>query len=357
MRLLELTCDRFRCLNNLRFEPGPGLNVIRGDNAQGKTSILEAVLYAATSKSHRTSTESDLVQRGESIFRVGAHVQRAAREVHTEIAWAHGAKRIKVNGVNQTRVSDLLGKINVVIFSPEDADLVRGSASNRRTFLDMELSQLHASYLHALQRYRHAMRQRNEVLRMPNPDDALLDPWDAQLAEHGTTLIQERRRFIDQLAPLANTAYKAIAEGEEMSVVYRPDVKEDVPLIESFAAARKSDVRQRMTTRGPHRDDLEIVVDDKAARQFASQGQQKTAGLAIKLAELELMRERTGEYPVLLLDDVFAELDTSRSREVLSTIPPSVQCLITTTEFALSGELELREPTLFTVQKGLLRVD
>ena len=356
MRLLELTCDRFRCLNNLRFEPGPGLNVIRGDNAQGKTSILEAVLYAATSKSHRTSAESDLVQRGEAIFRVSARVQRAAREVHTEIAWSHGAKRIKVNGVNQTRVSDLLGKINAVIFSPEDSDLVRGSASNRRTFLDMELSQLHASYLHALQRYRHAMRQRNEVLRTPNPDDALLDPWDAQLAEHGTTLIQERRRFINQLAPLANTAYKAIADGEEMSVVYRPDVKEDVPLIESFTAARKSDIRQRMTTRGPHRDDLEIVVDDKAARQFASQGQQKTAGLAIKLAELDLMHERTGEYPILLLDDVFAELDASRSREVLSTIPAAVQCLVTTTEFALSDELASRAPTLFAVQKGLLRV-
>ncbi|MCC6798467.1 MAG: DNA replication/repair protein RecF [Candidatus Hydrogenedentes bacterium] len=356
MRLLELTCDHFRCLNNLRFEPGPGLNVIRGDNAQGKTSILEAVLYAATSKSHRTSTESDLVQRGESIFRVSARVQRDAREVQTEIAWSHGAKRIKVNGVNQTRVSDLLGKINVVIFSPEDADLVRGSASNRRTFLDMELSQLHAHYLHALQRYRHAMRQRNEVLRLPNPDGALLDPWDAQLAEHGTMLMRERRRFVDQLAPLANAAYKAIADNEEMSVVYRSDTKEDVPLIEALAAARSSDIRQRMTTHGPHRDDLEIVVDDKAARQFASQGQQKTAGLAIKLAELELMRERTGEYPILLLDDVFAELDTSRSREVLTTIPPEVQCLITTTDFALTEELVARKPRVVEVTKGELTV-
>ncbi len=354
MRLLELTCDHFRCLNNLHFQPGPGLNVIRGDNAQGKTSILEAVLYAATSKSHRTSTESDLVQRGESIFRVGAHVQRSARDVRTEIAWSHGAKRIKVNGVNQTRVSDLLGKINVVIFSPEDADLVRGSASNRRTFLDMELSQLHASYLHALQRYRHAMRQRNEVLRLANPDDALLDPWDAQLAEHGTTLMRDRRRFIDQLAPLANDAYKAIANNEQMSIVYRPDVKEDVPLIEALAAARNSDIRQRMTTHGPHRDDLEIVVDEKAARQFASQGQQKTASLAIKLAELELMRERTGEYPILLLDDVFAELDTSRSREVLSTIPTAVQCLITTTDITITEELAARTSSIVEVVKGEL---
>ncbi|NUM55477.1 MAG: DNA replication/repair protein RecF [Candidatus Hydrogenedentes bacterium] len=355
MRLIELTCDHFRCLHGLRFAPGPEVNVIRGDNAQGKTSILEAMLYAATSKSHRTSAESDLVQRGEPVFRVGARVQRAAREVSTEIAWSHGAKRIRVNGVNQTRVSDLLGTINVVIFSPEDSDLVRGSASNRRTFLDMELSQLHASYLHALQRYRHAMRQRNELLRLPNSDPSLLEPWDAQLAEHGSVIVRERRRFIDQLAPLAKSAYRALADGEEMSVTYRPDVKEDVPLLDAIVASRKSDVRQGVTTRGPHRDDLEFVVDEKAARQFASQGQQKTAGLAVKLAELELMRERTGEYPILLLDDVFAELDANRSREVLSTIPAEVQCFITTTEFGLGRELESRRPRVFTVEKGELR--
>ncbi|MBM3288858.1 MAG: DNA replication and repair protein RecF, partial [Candidatus Hydrogenedentes bacterium] len=268
MRLTELTCDRFRCLNGLRLAPGEGVNVIRGGNAQGKTSILEAVLYAATSKSHRTSADSDLVQRGEPLFRVGLRAERAQREVSIEIAWSHGAKRIKVNGVNQTRVSDLLGTVRVVIFAPEDADLVRGSASNRRTFLDMELSQLHASYLHALQRYRHAMRQRNEILRQTNPDGALLDPWDAQLAEHGAALVRERRRFVDQLAPLADRAYRAIAGGEAMHVAYRPDVKEDVRLIDALAAARKSDLRQGVTTRGPHRDDLEIVVDDKAARQF-----------------------------------------------------------------------------------------
>lgn len=354
MRLIELSCDHFRCLRELRFAPGPGVNVIRGDNAQGKTSILEAALYAATSKSHRTSSESDLVERGEPLFRVGARVERAAREVFTEIAWSHGAKRVKVNGVNQTRVSDLLGKINVVIFSPEDSDLVRGSASNRRTFLDMELSQLHANYLHALQRYRHAMRQRNEVLRSPMQDEALLEPWDAQVAEHGAVLMRERRRFVDELAPLANRAYGAIADGEQMRVAYRPDVKEDVPLLDALVASRKTDLRQGVTTRGPHRDDLEFVVDEKAARQFASQGQQKTAGLAVKLAELELMRARTGEYPVLLLDDVFAELDANRSREVLSTIPAGVQCLITTTEFALTSELEARHPAVFTIRNGAL---
>lgn len=354
MHLIELTCEHFRCLTGLRFMPGPALNIIRGDNAQGKTSVLEALLYAATSKSHRTSVESELVQRSETLFRVTARVQRRERETRTEITWSHGAKRIQVNGVNQTRVSDLLGKINVVFFSPEDAELVRGSASHRRTFLDMELSQLHASYLHALQRYRHAMRQRNELLRAPQPDESLLDPWDAQLAEYGAVLIRERRGFVAQLAPLANDAYRAIADGEEMQIVYRPDVKDDTTLRETLGAARKSDLRQSLTTRGPHRDDIEIVVADKAARQFASQGQQKTAGLAIKLAELELMRARTGEYPILLLDDVFAELDSRRSRQALTTIPGPVQCIITTTDNALPNEVEQRNPAIFAIREGVL---
>ena len=354
MHLTELTCERFRCLSELRFAPGPGINVIRGENAQGKTSILEALLYAATTKSHRTSNETDLVQRGETSFRVGARVQRAERDVLVVVAWARGQKRIKVNGVSQTRVSDVLGKVNVVIFSPEDGDLVRGSASHRRTFLDMELSQVNAPYLHALQRYRHAMRQRNETLRMPRPDESLLDVYDQQLVEHGTHLIQDRRAFVEQLAPLANNAYQEIAGAEEMRLAYRPDIREENMYAECLVAARASDLRQTVTSRGPHRDDLEFIVDEKAARQFASQGQQKTAALAIKLAELELMRARTGEYPLLLLDDVFAELDTPRSNRVLSTIPESVQCLITTTDFALPMGLEERNPLIFTVREGVV---
>jgi len=328
--------------------------VIRGENAQGKTSILEALLYAATTKSHRTATESDLVQRGENNFRIAAHVQRAARDIQVDVSWASGAKRIKVNGIAQTRVSDVLGKINVVIFSPEDGELVRGSASHRRTFVDVEISQLNAPYLHALQRYRQAMRQRNEILRNQKTDEALLDVYDVQLIEHGTILIDERRAFIDQLAPLAADAYRAIAGQEEMRVAYKPDIRETAAFAESLAAARKTDLRQCITSRGPHRDDLDFVIDDKPARQFASQGQQKTAGLSVKLAELELMRQRTGEYPILLLDDVFAELDTNRARHVLSTIPPEVQCLISTTEFTLTEELEKRSPRIFTIQKGVL---
>lgn len=357
MRLLELTCDHFRCLEQLRFVPGPGLNVIQGDNAQGKTSILEALLYAATAKSHRTNVESDLAQRGHAGFRVVARAARRDRDVVVETAWARGAKRVRVNGVHQTRVSDVLGHINVVLFSPEDADLIRGAASNRRTFMDMELSQLSPHYLRALQRYRHVMRQRNEVLRRAASDESMLDVWDAQLVEQGKELIEARAAFVKQLAPLAADAYSAVAGGESLAMAYEPDVPEPEQLHEVLAATRKSDLRQGMTTRGPHRDDIAFYVDEKPARQFASQGQQKTAGLAVKLAELALIRERTGEYPILMLDDVFAELDAPRSRRVLMAVPKETQCLITTTELALHEDVIAREPTLFRVRGGRLSAE
>jgi len=250
MYVLELTCENFRSLRDLFLAPGPGVNLIQGNNAQGKTSVLEALLYLATSKSHRTNLDSDLVHKGDPGFRLTAKVQRHGREVTVETVWWRGAKRIRVNGVNQARVSDLLGKINVVFFSPEDVALVRGAASQRRTFLDMEISQLNPAYLHALQQYRQAVRQRNELLRVPQPDHAQLDAWDLQLATHGHTLIEERRLFVEQLAAGASVAYREIAGGERMDLVYKPDVRPGSSLADTLAASRKTDLRQGLTTRG-----------------------------------------------------------------------------------------------------------
>jgi DNA replication and repair protein RecF len=356
MHMLELTCDNFRGLSDLSFSPHASINIIRGDNAQGKTSILEAIQYLATSKSHRTNVESELVRRGEPGFRLGARIRRRDREVTLEATWWQGAKRIRVNGVSQTRVSELLGKINVVFFSPEDVGLVRGSAAQRRTFLDMELSQLSPQYLHALQQYRNVVRQRNELLRQQKPDETMLDVWDVQLATHGAVLMEERRRFIETLAPNAAAAYTAIAGEESMVLTYRPDARHDMPLAEVLSASRQTDMRQGVTTRGPHRDDVLFSVDEKAARPFASQGQQKTAAVALKLAELELIRDRVGEYPILLLDDIFSELDANRSRRLVETLPTGVQCIMTTTDLTDKENLFPKDCARFTVQAGMIRV-
>ncbi|MFO7776573.1 MAG: DNA replication/repair protein RecF [Candidatus Hydrogenedentota bacterium] len=332
MHLTSLTAEGFRCLEPLTFEPAPGVNILRGDNAQGKTSVLEAVLFLVTARSHRTNTERELVQRDAEGFRIRGAFQRSDRPLQMEVNWWRNAKRFKVNGVIQDRVSDILGKVNVVFFAPEDVALIRGAGSLRRRFLDMELSQLSSRYLHALQRYRESLRQRNELLRSEKADEALLDVWDAQLVQHGAVLIEERTRFVEDLNEHARQAHACIADGEVMGLAYAPDVSLETGVEVALRKARHRDIKRGATNRGPHRDDLELVVGDRPARNYASQGQQRTAALALKLAEVALIQARTGEYPLLMLDDVLSELDAKRSRRLLEAVPAGVQCILTTTE-------------------------
>lgn len=354
MHLVELKCEGFRSLSEIDFSPGPALNFVRGDNAQGKTSLLEALLFLATSKSHRTNNEGELVQHGAEGFRVSADVQRHDRLVKLEAVWWQGVKRFKINGVAQSRVSEILGKVHVVFFSPEDVDLVRGAASARRRFLDMELSQMEPPYLHALQQYKQVQRQRNEVLRSPHAAPSLLAPWDEQLCRYGAILMERRAEFVERLARQAAVAYEQIAGRETFSIAYQPDVKNGASFPDVLAAARESDRRQGLTTRGPHRDEVTITVTGTSGRHFASQGQQRTAALALKLGELELVRESVGEYPILMLDDVFSELDRHRAQRLIEAIPENTQCLITTTEPAHDEHSRHLACESFTIRGGRL---
>jgi len=331
MFLIRLHVHNFRCIADLDFGAAPGINVIHGENAQGKTSVLEAILFAATSKSHRTNTEDDLVRHRAPGFNIRIEAMRAGQPLKIEAFWLQGAKRFRINGIPQTRLSDLLGRLNVVFFCPEDIELVKGGAAVRRLFLDMELSQIDPGYLAALQHYRQALRQRNELLRAPVPDPALIAPWDVQLARHGAILIERRARFIADLSTHASSAYAMIARGEALTIAYQPDIANPAGLLEALTKALTTDIKRRVTSAGPHRDDIDIQVADRPARSHASQGQQKSAALAIKLAEVHLVHERTGEYPVLMLDEVLAELDEHRAGLLFQAIPPEVQCLVTTT--------------------------
>jgi len=354
MRLITFKTQNFRCLGELLFEPEPGINVVCGNNAQGKTSLLEAILYAATSKSHRTSSDAELVSHGAESFHLAASVLRADRELTVEAAWWQGAKRFKINGVAQTRISDILGKLAVVLFSPEDIGLVKGAAAGRRRFVDMELSQVSPSYLHALQRYRQALRQRNELLRTDHVSADLIEPWDEQLSSHAAVIVKERALFLEQLAGHAAQAYDRIASGEQLALRYCPDVPASVPLIEMLRRTRQADIRRQNTSRGPHRDDAELEIAGQSARTFGSQGQQKTAALALKLAEIDLIRERIGEYPVLMLDEVLSELDAVRSRLLFDAIPEEVQCLLTTTTVTRPELVFGPHCTLYGIEGGRL---
>jgi len=332
MHLTRVECEHFRCLDKISFSPSPGVNVIRGHNAQGKTSLLEAILYGATSKSHRTNTESELLQYGAESFHLGLEAARVDRTVNINAHWWRGAKRFKVNGIPQSRLSDILGRIHVVFFSPEDVELVKGGAAGRRRFLDMEISQVEPSYLTALQQYRQALRQRNELLKRPKVDEALLDVWDTQIAEHGAVVIRARARYVEELAAFTAAAYDAVAQAEPLSLAYEPDVADPDGLYDALVRTRPGDIRRGQTHRGPHRDDMAFLIAGRAARAYGSQGQQKSASLALKLAEVELVHARTGEYPVLMLDEVLAELDSRRAKQLFAALARPVQALVTTTE-------------------------
>ncbi len=354
MFITRVHAKDFRCLQEVDFLPTPGLNVIQGDNAQGKTSLLEAVLYAATSKSHRTSTESDLARHGEPGFRIQVDAQRSDRNVALSAVWWKGQKRFTINAVPQTRLSEILGRVHVVFFSPEDVELVKGGAAARRLFMDMELSQMDATYLAALQRYRQALRQRNELLRAPTPDVSLMEPWDEQLARCGSLLMERRAAYVRDLSVATATAYETIARAEPLALTYAPDAGEAADLAAVLKAAVQSDIRRRVTTRGPHRDDIEIAIAGHAARSHASQGQQKSAALAIKLAEVALVHTRTGEHPVLMLDEVLAELDEHRACQLFQAVPSAVQCLVTTASASVDPAVFGREAANWRMQGGRL---
>ena len=354
MDITRVTCNGFRCLRDVDVSFSPRINIIAGNNGQGKTSLLEAILFATTSKSHRTSLESDLVAHQREGFQIRIEARRNDRDVQIESNFHRGAKRYKINGVAQTRVSEILGKVNTVFFAPEDISLVKGNASLRRKFLDMELSQLHGPYLNALQQYRQVLKQRNELLRQQTSDEALLEIWEDQLVEHGSLLIEKRATFIEELRPLAIEAYQRIAGNETFSLSYHADVKASSVFADVLKESRRTDIRRKLTTRGPHRDDIDFFIDGQPARSKASQGQQKSAALALKLAELEWVRVRIGEFPVLMLDEVLAELDPDRSHRLFEALPDEVQCLITTTRSDLKSMFGDASVESFEIRSGVI---
>lgn len=354
MRLIRLQCNQFRGLKDIDFTPGPRFTILSGANAQGKTSVLEAILYAATTRSHRTSSDDELARYGTSEFHV--RIEAAGKNTPVNIAahWWRYAKRFKVNGVAQTRLSDVLGNVCTVFFAPEDIALVKGAASGRRLFLDLELSQLMPPYLRALQQYRQALRQRNELLRRQCNDPDLLAPWENQLAAYGKILIKERDACVRELSDIAGPLYGRIVEEEPLELIYKPDIADPETVPRVLRETRNSDLQRRNTGRGPHRDDVEIRIAGRDARSYGSQGQQKSAALVLKLAEVELTLRRMGEYPVVLLDEALAELDAGRAARLFSAIPGEAQAIITTAHPEQLPEIDSENIYHFHIQGGCI---
>ncbi|MBO6108613.1 MAG: DNA replication/repair protein RecF [Eubacterium sp.] len=343
MILRTLKLLNFRNYKTGEFEFDPGINVLYGDNAQGKTNVLEAIYVGGTTKSHKGSKDSEMILRGESESHLKYIVKNHERENTVELHLkAHGKKGIAIDKIPVKNSEELLGICHVVFFSPEDLMVIKEGPENRRRFIDVELCQLNKIYLHYLIQYRKNLKQRNALLKQINEKPSLsetLDIWDQGLIENGKKIIGFRRDFIIELEEIMRKKHSKITGGKEnIKLIYKPDVMEEA-FEEKLFLSRDRDIYQGTTTTGPHRDDIIFLNGDEDIRKFGSQGQIRTAALSLKIAETDLVEKKTREKPVLLLDDVLSELDRNRQNFLLEELS-GMQTIITCTgleDFIESG--------------------
>ncbi len=338
IRHIELT--DFRNYQSLRLDFHENVNLILGNNAQGKTNLLEAIYITSMGRSFRTSRDSDLVRFDCPAAKIWAEAEKEIAETSVEITIKKDAKKsIKKDGVNLKRASQLLENILIVIFSPEDLKIVKDEPEKRRRFIDRELCQIQPLYYDSLSNYKKTLLQRNAYLKEDRIDPSILDLWDLQLAKYGARIMALRDRFIRKISGFSGAIHSSITAGREtLFLEYDPNVPltEDPGELEGFfydevKRAYANDCRQRTTTRGPHKDDISFFVGGINMRNFGSQGQQRTCALSLKLAELNLIKEETEEDAILLLDDVMSELDLQRQEYLIKTLKDN-QLFITTTD-------------------------
>ncbi|MEM7793674.1 MAG: DNA replication/repair protein RecF [Cyanobacteria bacterium P01_C01_bin.118] len=371
MFLQSLHLQQFRNYSDQAIEFLAPKTILLGENAQGKSNLLEAVELLATLKSHRTSRDRDLVQNDMNIAHIRASLKRELGVSALQLTLRRGSRRTAVvNGENLKRQQDFLGNLNAVQFSCLDLDLVRGGPGARRTWTDTLLMQLEPVYVHILQQYNQVLKQRNAFIKQQaEPDqEPPLEPtqlalWDAQLTTMGTRVIRRRARMLQRLIPIAQSWHQAISGSTEQLVIhYSPNVDIDTDdadqiqqvFLEKLQAKAMAEYYQRTTLVGPHRDDVSFLINDTPARQYGSQGQQRTLVLALKLSELQLIEEVIGEPPLLLLDDVLAELDLNRQNQLLDTIQDRFQTLITTTHLGSFDAQWLKSSQILKVKQGHL---
>jgi len=335
VRLDRVRLANYRNYESLDFEPSPGLNVLVGPNAQGKSNLLEALAMLGTGKSFRAHRERELIREGAERAEIGGEARVAAGEIRLRCSIARTPagtrKSFEVNG-GSVGFARFLGRTRVVTFAPADLQLVSGSPSLRRSFLNGALAQLSPTYYRDLALYQKIVQQKSALLRGTiAPDRTLLLAYNDELVRPATALIAARRGFVDELAAATAVIYaRWHGARERLGVTYAPNPEGDVA--EALAASLESELRRRTTLVGPHRDDLRLLVDGKSLAAFGSQGQQRTAVLALKVAEYDVMRERTNEAPILLLDDVLSELDAERAAGFLGAVEGFEQAFLTTTE-------------------------
>ena len=324
----------YRNYESLSLQFDQGTNILYGDNAQGKTNILEAIYVSATTKSHRGSKDREIINFEKEESHIRTYLEKDGVETRVDMHLRKNkSKGIAIDGQKIKKAADLLGLCNVVFFSPEDLGIIKNGPAQRRHFVDMELCQLDGFYLYQLNHYNKIIDQRNRLLKdmYMNPElRETLGIWDMQLISFGSRIIERRLHFAEQLNEIIYGIHKRLTGGkEELAVIYEPDVRAD-EFEKRLKENQERDIRAKMTSVGPHRDDFSFIAGGVDIRKYGSQGQQRTAALSLKLAEIELVKKVTKENPILLLDDVLSELDSNRQNYLLSTIG-DIQTIITCT--------------------------
>ncbi|RKD31367.1 DNA replication/repair protein RecF [Thermohalobacter berrensis] len=344
------------------------LNIFVGNNGQGKTNLLESIYICAFGKSYRTNKDKELINLSKDKAYIGINLKKNGFNKFVEVKFEQGkSKKVRINKIEVDKISDLFGILNVVIFSPEDLKLIKEGPSERRNFLDTEISQIKPKYRYNISSYNRILRQRNNLLKITQNDKSklkVLDVWDMQISNIGAEIILSRIKFLNKISKISKNIHSEITNKlEELELKYSPSLDIDVNLdkneiVKVFRRQLKNllerDIEKGTTTIGPHRDDIKVLINGIDSRAFGSQGQQRTAALSLKLAEVELIKEEVGEYPVLLLDDVLSELDLNRRKDLISTFK-DIQTIITTTDDIELKEVEKYQKSIFYINDGKIK--
>ena len=334
MYISSLELADFRNIVSLHLEFSQGTNILYGENAQGKTNILESLYMISTTKSHRGVRDRDMIRFGMEESHIRSMIMKDGIDYRVDMHLRKNkSKGIAINGQRIKKASELIGLLHIVFFSPEDLAIVKNGPAERRRFMDMELCQLDAAYLHNLNQYNKTVENRNRLLRdiyqFPDLQDTL-SVWDAQLVNYGRQIIESRRDFIADLNEIVGGIHAKLSGGtEHLSIRYEPNIEAEY-LEEKLRSSRERDIHMKSTSVGPHRDDFSFMDCETDLRRYGSQGQQRTCALSLKLSEIDLVKKVIGHRPVLMMDDVLSELDSGRQNYLLSTIG-GIQTFITCT--------------------------
>ena len=334
MYIKSLELKNYRNYQNLQLDFDKGTNIFYGDNAQGKTNILESVYICGTTKSHKGSKDKEIIRFGEEESHIRMMVKKDELSYKIDMHLRKNkAKGVAINGLPIKKARELFGIVNLVFFSPEDLNIIKNGPAERRRFLDSEICQLSRLYMIELANYNKVVAQRNKLLKEISFSGRMADTleiWDEQMVRYGTSIISERKKFISRLNDILSEIHQNLTGGkEQILITYEPNVSEE-GFSEELKAGRERDLRFGQSYTGPHRDDFCVRVNDIDIRKYGSQGQQRTSALSLKLAEIELVKQLIHDTPVLLLDDVLSELDSNRQNYLLNSIH-DIQTIITCT--------------------------